>query len=112
MLGPLLFSYGFLTYTAIILALVCTFILKRTRVGLQLTAVGESPATADAAGINVNRYKYVATISGAVIAGFGGLTKMSPYVVTIIILILTSKRNKPEEQPPASLGLSYFREER
>ncbi len=175
-LGPLLFSYGFLTYTAIILALVCTFILKRTRVGLQLTAVGESPATADAAGINVNRYKYVATISGAVIAGFGGLyfvmeylggtwgnngfgdrgwlavalvilalwdpskaiwgsflfgalyilyiyipgigralqelTKMSPYVVTIIILILTSKRNKPEEQPPASLGLSYFREER
>ncbi len=79
-LGPLLFSYGFLTYTAIILALVCTFILKRTRVGLQLTAVGESPATADAAGINVNRYKYVATISGAVIAGFGGLYFVMEYL--------------------------------
>ncbi len=40
------------------------------------------------------------------------LCKMSPYVVTIIILIATSRRNKPEEQPPQSLGLPYFREER
>jgi len=174
--GDILFSYGFLTYTAVLLAIVCTYILTKTRIGLQLTAVGENPATADAAGIHVTRYKYVATVSGAVIAGLGGLyfvmeylggtwgnngfgdrgwlaialvilalwspvkaiwgsflfgalyilyiyipgigraaqelIKMSPYVVTIIILIVTSRRNKPEEQPPASLGLSYFREER
>ena len=37
---------------------------------------------------------------------------MLPYVVTIVVLIITSKRNKQESQPPASLGNSYFREER
>ena len=38
--------------------------------------------------------------------------KMLPYVVTIIVLIITSMRNKRENQPPASLGQPYFREER
>jgi simple sugar transport system permease protein len=37
---------------------------------------------------------------------------MAPYVVTIIVLVLSSMRNKRENQPPASLGLAYFREER
>jgi simple sugar transport system permease protein len=40
------------------------------------------------------------------------LYKMAPYVVTIIVLVLSSMRNKRENQPPASLGLPYFREER
>ena len=40
------------------------------------------------------------------------LLKMLPYLFTIIVLIITSIRNKRENQPPASLGLSYFREER
>nr|MCR4587526.1 ABC transporter permease [Lachnospiraceae bacterium] len=40
------------------------------------------------------------------------LVKMLPYVVTIVVLIITSKRSKLENQPPASLGNSYFREER
>ena len=40
------------------------------------------------------------------------LIKMLPYVVTIIVLVITSIRNKKENQPPASLGLHYFREER
>ena len=40
------------------------------------------------------------------------LFKMLPYVVTIIVLIIVSARKKKENQPPASLGLSYFREER
>ncbi len=40
------------------------------------------------------------------------LYKMLPYVVTIIVLIITSMRNKRETQPPESLGLPYFREER
>ncbi|MBQ9785808.1 MAG: ABC transporter permease [Clostridia bacterium] len=40
------------------------------------------------------------------------LLKMLPYVVTIVVLIVTSVRKKRENQPPASLGLSYFREER
>jgi simple sugar transport system permease protein len=38
--------------------------------------------------------------------------KMLPYLVTIVVLILTSMRNKRENQPPASLGQAYFREER
>ena len=38
--------------------------------------------------------------------------KMIPYVVTLIVLIVVSMRRKKEDQPPASLGLPYFREER
>ena len=37
---------------------------------------------------------------------------MIPYVMTVVVLILTSMRNRRENQPPASLGLAYFREER
>ena len=175
--GRLFLSYGFLAYLAVIIALVAAFVLKKTRIGLHLRAVGENPATADAAGISVNRYKYGATCIGSVIAGLGGLYyvmdyaggiwsnnafgdrgwlaialviftiwrpnvgilssflfgglyilhmyiptgtnlavkelyKMAPYVVTIIVLVFSSIRNKRENQPPASLGLSYFREER
>ena len=175
--GKLFLSYGFLAYVAVLIALVCAYILKRTRTGLHLRAVGESPTTADAAGVDVGRYKYVATCAGSMIAGLGGLYyvmdyasgmwsnnafgdrgwlaialviftvwrpnvgvlasflfgglyivhmyipsgmnlavkelyKMLPYVITIIVLVLTSVRNKRENQPPASLGLAYFREER
>ena len=38
--------------------------------------------------------------------------KVLPYLVTIIVLILTSLRRKKEDQPPESLGLPYFRESR
>ena len=40
------------------------------------------------------------------------ILKMLPYVVTILVLIISSVRNKRENQPPSSLGLSYFREDR
>ncbi len=175
-IGKIFFSYSFLAYSAVIIALVVSFFLKRTRKGLHLRAVGENPATADAAGINVERNKYFATCIGSAIAGLGGLyyvmdyangvwsnnafgdrgwlaialvifaiwkpdfgilgsilfgglfivynyipnldvsvqelIKMLPYVVTIIVLVVTSMRKKRENQPPAHLGLSYFREER
>lgn len=174
--GEIFFSYGFLVYLAIIIAIVSSWILNRTRVGLHLRAVGENPATADAAGINVTKYKYIATVVGGAIAGLGGLYfimdytggswtnggfgdrgwlaialvifamwkpvvgifgsivfgglyiaysyisglsrsalaifNMLPYVVTIVVLVITSMRNKKENQPPESLGLPYFREER
>ena len=174
--GKIFLSYGFLAYVAIILALGCSFFLERTRGGLHLRAVGENPATADAAGINVERTKYLATCIGSVIAGLGGLYyvmdyangvwsndgfgdrgwlaialvifvmwkpksgilgsilfgglyiiylfipgvplrtqelfKMLPYVVTIVVLIFVSTRNKKENQGPQSLGLTYFREDR
>ena len=40
------------------------------------------------------------------------LIQMVPYLVTIVVLVVTSLRKKRENQPPASLGLAYFREER
>ena len=172
---------GIMFFLAVIVALLASYILSRTRVGLSLRSVGENPATADAAGINVTRYKYVATILGSGIAGLGGMyyivdwmgsneayktveglgwlsvalvifvlwkpwltvpsgfifsvlytcanhvtsikgihlkfedtyiLQMLPYVFTIVVLIISSIRNKRENQPPASLGLSYFREDR
>ena len=167
-------SHGVLVYLAIAIALLTAFILKKTRTGLSLTAIGENPATADAAGINVTGYKYVSCVLGSAISGIGGLfyimdylygsweysidamgwlavalvifsvwkpnwgilgsilfgalyilptyagvnfsiqelVKMVPYAVTIIVLVITSIVNRRESQPPAALGLSYFREER
>ena len=174
-IGKLFFSYGFMVYLAVIIAVISAIFLKKTKHGLNLRAVGENPATADAAGINVTRYKYFATCIGGMIAGLGGLfyvmdycngiwsnngfgdrgwlaiaivifatwkpslailgsylfgalyilfnyinvpmqmiplIQMLPYVVTIIVLIVVSIRKRRENQPPAHLGLSYFREER
>lgn len=176
-------SHGFMLYLAIIIAVVMAFFLKKTKAGLNLRAVGENPATADAAGINVSKYKYLATSIGAGIAGLGGayyildynyggwstgaagglqalgwlavalvifavwrpinliwgsfifglcywlynyivvfgikmtsaqssLLEAVPYLVTIIVLIISSVHKKKENQPPSALGLAYFREER
>lgn len=175
--GKLFFSYGFLAYVAIILAVLLNYFLGKSRMGLNLRAVGENPGTADAAGINVTRNKYLATCVGAGISGLGGLFyvmdytggtwandggveslgwlavalvifatwkpinaiwgsylfgllfwmyfyipgldrssqelfKMLPYLVTIAVLVAVSMRNRKENQPPESLGLPYFREER
>ncbi len=77
--GKLFLSYGFLAYLAVIIALVTAYIFKHTRVGLHLRAVGEGPSTADAAGIDVSRYKYVATCIGCMIAGLGGLYYVMDY---------------------------------
>ena len=71
-IGQVVFSYGFLVYAAILLAVVLHWFLTRTRAGLNLRAVGENPATADAAGINVTLYKYLSTCIGAGICGIGG----------------------------------------
>ena len=174
--GETFLSFGFLAYLAVIVAIVTSYFINRTNSGLKLRAVGENPATADAAGINVTRYKYVATCVGGAIAGLGGLyfvmdyiggawtnngfgdsgwlavaivifalwkpksailssyifgglyiccvyipglsnsakelIKMAPYIVTILVLVVTSMRKKRENLPPDSLGLSYFREDR
>ena len=77
--GKLFLNYGFLAYLAVAIALTVSYVLNRTRVGLHLRAVGESPTTADAAGISVTRYKYAATCIGAMIAGLGGLYYVMDY---------------------------------
>lgn len=78
-IGKLFFSYGWLAYVAIAVAIICEWYLKRTRSGLNLRAVGENPATADAAGINVKGYKYLATCIGAGISGLGGVFYVMDY---------------------------------
>ena len=175
--GDIFLSHGILVYLAVVIALFAAWILRKTRIGLNLRAVGESPATADAVGINVTVYKYGAILIGSAIAGLGGLfyimdytlgswqnastiealgwlaialviftlwrpdlsilgsfvfgglyiaaykivgisfvqmeaLKMLPYFFTIVVLIITSIIGSREVQPPAALGLSYFREER
>lgn len=71
--GKLFFQYNWIVYFAVAVALVMSWFLKRTRTGLNLRAVGENPATADAAGIRVTMHKYVATVAGGGICGVGGM---------------------------------------
>ena len=71
--GPILFNQNILTYASWVLCVVASVYLFRTRIGLQLRAVGESPQTADAMGINVVRYRYVHTVIGGLLAGVGGV---------------------------------------
>lgn len=177
-LGKLLFSHNFMVYLSVLLAVALSLFLYHSRRGLNLRAVGENPATADAAGVNVTLYKYMATCVGGAVTGlgglylvmngacgvggvwvhncidgygwlavalvifsvwspgravlcslvFGGLSVMRfyypiswipssiydivPYLTTAIVLIAVSIRNSRQSQPPESLGLAYFREER
>ena len=174
--GKILLSHGILVYLSIVIAILSAWFLKRTRAGLHLRAVGESPATADAAGINVTAYKYGAILVGSAIAGLGGffyimdyikgswenaatiealgwlsialviftlwkpnlsilgsfifaalyitayyingnstqkeLLKLIPYVITVVVLVITSIKGSKNNQAPASLGTNYFREDR
>lgn len=176
-IGTLLFRHGFMVYAAIVLAVCIWYFLNKTRTGLSLRAVGENTGTADAAGLNINKYKYLSTCIGAGISGLGGafyvmeyidglwetsstieslgwlavalvifatwkplrtiwgaylfgllswfyflipglfkgsdkIFQMLPYLFTLFVLIMVSLRRRKEDQPPASLGIPYFREER
>jgi len=72
-LGPLLFRYNWMVDFGLVAMFAMAWFLGRSRHGLNLRAVGENPATADAAGINVTRYKYVATVVGGALCGMGGM---------------------------------------
>ena len=178
--GSILLEQSWFTYLGIAVAVIAAIVITKTRVGLNLRAVGENAAAADSAGINVNAYRYIATIIGGAIAGIGGaffeldqckgmfsaadgvdsfgwlalcivifsmwkpliaigasylfaclsvlpdflppligcpgwaseLLRMIPYIATLIVLIIVSIFNSKKNQPPANLGLSYFREDR
>ena len=77
--GPLLFSYNIFVYLGLVMIIVMHWFLMKTRKGLYLRSVGESPSTADAAGINVTRYRYLATVIGGGISATGGMV----YTMTI-----------------------------
>ena len=72
--GPILFGQNVLVYASWLLVVVVWFYLSRTRPGLNVRAVGESPATADSMGIDVARYRYVHSLVGGALAGIGGAT--------------------------------------
>jgi simple sugar transport system permease protein len=71
-LGPILFDQSVLVYGSWLAVLAVGVYLARTRPGLKLRAVGESPAAADVMGVNVARYRYGHTIVGGAFAGIGG----------------------------------------
>jgi simple sugar transport system permease protein len=70
--GPVLLDQNALTYASWIALALVSWYLFRTRRGLELRAVGESPSTADAMGISVTRTRYVHTLIGGALAGVGG----------------------------------------
>jgi ABC-type uncharacterized transport system permease subunit len=71
-IGPVVFGQSILVYASWVLVVVVALYLTRTRVGLNVRAVGESPAAADAMGINVAAYRYAHTLVGGALAGIGG----------------------------------------
>jgi general nucleoside transport system permease protein len=73
-IGPILFDQTALVYASWVCVAIAAFYLRRTRPGLNVRAVGESPAAADAMGIPVARYRYAHTLVGGALAGVGGAT--------------------------------------
>jgi simple sugar transport system permease protein len=177
-IGKLLFSHNPLVYLSIIIAVICTIYMVKTRTGLNMRAVGENPAAADAAGINVTLVKYIHIMLGGGICAFGGaylslingggvwnnsgvvngqgwisvalvifaswspvkaifgslvfgafsvlqfyvpkniieipnaFYVMLPFLITTLVLIVSSMRKSKEGSQPAGCGVNYFREER
>ncbi|KAF5061074.1 Branched-chain amino acid transport system / permease component [anaerobic digester metagenome] len=175
-IGEIFFKQDIFVYFGYITIIAATYYLFRTKKGLNLRAVGESAAAADASGINVTLYKYVHILLGGALCGLGGaymslvtvpvwqehiisgrgwiavalvifaswnpikamlgaflfgglsilgfrlqsmgiqisqyLIDMLPYAATIIIVIISTRKNKKEDLPPADLTNPYFREER
>lgn len=175
--GKLLFSHNPLVYLAVVIAVICSIYISRTKAGLNMRAVGENPAAADAAGINVSAVKYFHILIGGGISGLGGaylsmvngggvwnnscvngqgwiavalvifaswspakailgslvfgafsvlqfyvpkdIVKLPnafymalPFIITIIVLVITSMKKSKEGTQPAGCGINYFREER
>jgi ABC-type uncharacterized transport system permease subunit len=71
-IGPIVFGQSVLVYASWVCVVLVALYLTRTRLGLNLRAVGESPAAADAMGVNVSRYRYAHTLAGGAFAGVGG----------------------------------------
>ncbi len=176
LIGEVFFKQNLFVYFSYLLVLGTVFYFRKTQWGLNLRAVGESSAAADASGIHIERYKYVHTIFGGALAGLGGaylslvtvpvwqdnitggrgwiavalvifaswkpikallgailfggldilgfrlqgmgihlsqyLIDMLPYLSTIAVIIISTRKDKPEDRPPKDLSVPYFREER
>lgn len=71
-LGPILFSQDWIVYGTLLACFAGWALLRSTTLGLNLRAVGEDPAAADAAGVRVYLLRYAAVVAGAALAGLGG----------------------------------------
>lgn len=176
-IGKLLFQYDPFVYLGIFVAVICGIYLNHTKAGLNMRAIGENPAAADAAGIKVTKLKYINVLLGGGICGIGGAycsliinggvwmsnsvnglgwiavalvifaswspTKaifgsfifgafnvlkyyfpksiisipnafydMLPFIITALVLVITSIRKSKENSQPESCGVNYYREER
>lgn len=175
--GELLFSYNPFVYLGVVVALVMGFYLSRTKTGLNVQAIGENPAAADAAGIQVVKWKYINILLGGGICGIGGaycsmiinggvwisnnvgglgwiavalvifanwkpafaiggsfvfgalrvlkyympksvidipvaFYDMIPFIITALVLVISSMHKSRGVNLPANLGVNYYREER
>ncbi len=175
--GKLLFSYNAFIYIGVFIALAGSYYLFRTKTGLNVQAIGENPGAADAAGINVTKWKYINIVLGGAICGIGGaycsmvinggvwisdnvgglgwiavalvilanwkpshaiygsllfgalrvlkyyapkslfpfpnaFYDMLPFLITALILVLSSMKKSKNMNLPAHLGVNYYREER
>lgn len=70
--GPMLFRFDPMVYLALAMFVAITFFLYRTKAGLVLRTIGESPQTAHAIGYPVIRIRYLAVLFGGLMAGLGG----------------------------------------
>lgn len=61
-----------MTVLAVVLVIVTAYVLYRTPFGLRLRAVGENPEAADAAGVSVNKIRWMGVILSGALAGIGG----------------------------------------
>ena len=176
-LGDIFFNTNIFVWIGIIAAVAMGWYFHHTRRGLNLRAVGENPAAADAAGINVTGYKYFHLLLGGGICGLGGayvtfitckgvwvqncinglgwiavalvifaswspyrallgslvfgalsvlqfykptflrgvlapVFSMLPFLVTAIVLVVSSIRMSKEKVQPKGCGINYDREER
>ena len=176
-IGPLLFQYNLFVYIGLAIAIICGYYLNRTKTGLNVRAIGENPAAADAAGVPVTKFKYMNIILGGAICGLGGaycsmkinggvwlkdsvgglgwiavalvifanwqpvyaifgsfvfgalrvlkyyipqsvlpfpqsFYDMLPFLITAVVLVVSSMRKSRHTNMPAYLGMDYYREER
>lgn len=72
LVGPIVFGQDIMVYVGVLTVALASFYLFRTRMGLSLRAVGEDPASAEAAGVNSTIVRYVHVMVGGALAGMGG----------------------------------------
>jgi simple sugar transport system permease protein len=71
-IGPLIFGHDILVYVSWLTVAAASYYLFHTKMGLSLRAVGEDPASAESAGVNVSRVRYVHIMVGGALSGLAG----------------------------------------